>query len=47
MYKVTIAEDNQDKDVYMRFGKNDTEQSQVFSPFTAVKFADLVIKPSI
>lgn len=47
MYKVTIAEENQDKDVYMRFGKDDAEQSQVFSPFTAVKFADLVIKPSI
>lgn len=47
MYKVTIAEENQDKDVYMRFGKDDSEQSQVFSPFTAVKFADLVIKPSI
>lgn len=47
IYKVTIAEENQDKDVYMRFGKDDAEQSQVFSPFTAVKFADLVIKPSI
>lgn len=47
MYKVTIAEENQDKDVYMRFGKDDSEQGKVFSPFTAVKFADLVIKPSI